>query len=112
LHDAAATFYSALVAVSTQRRRDAKAIRAARGWSGYTQADFAAAIGVNVADMRRLERGERPFPDELRDRVSRVAAVPRDFLDVGFPRPPRPSSGRRARPHEHVRPPAGGRLIA
>jgi transcriptional regulator with XRE-family HTH domain len=74
-----------------QAREKARRVRAARAYAGYSRARLAAAAGLSVHALTRIERGEREAtPAELSAIAQRCGVVP-DFFEAELLPPPAPA---------------------
>lgn len=61
---------------------DAKALRTARAWAGYTQQDIAYCSNVSTSLISLIEGGHRPMSPELWEQTCRVTAIPRELREL------------------------------
>ena len=59
-------------------------LRAARGYAGLRQPELAAALGVSLATLSRMENGRTTVSDNTRREVAAICGVPATFMEVGF----------------------------
>lgn len=59
-------------------------IRAARGYAGLKQPELAAALGVSVETMSRMENGRTTIPETTLRAVGEACGVPDTFMRAGF----------------------------
>lgn len=58
--------------------------RAARGYAGLNQKDMAAALGVSIETLSRMENAHRDISHEELMRIGRICGVPLSFMEFGF----------------------------
>lgn len=68
------------------RAQSAARARAARSYAGMTQRQLAALARVDLAQLKAIESGRAPLPDDLAERLAAATRAPMAFLREGWDR--------------------------
>jgi transcriptional regulator with XRE-family HTH domain len=74
-----------------QAPEQARRVRAARAYAGYSRARLAAATGLSVHSLTRLERGEREAPPAELSAIAETCGVVPDFFEAELLPSPAPA---------------------